>query len=791
MNRKTLEKLEYNKINDMLKSVASSKAGEELAEALEPSTDFNEIMAWQKETDDALSLMIKKGSPPLGGIRDIRSSLKRAELSAILNPGELLKIADVLRASRTIKSYGRDDNAVFMDNVIIELIGSLFVDRKLEDRISASIISEEEIADNASPTLNNIRRKIKNLQNSIKDKLESLIKSQTIKKYIQESIVTIREDRYVIPVKSEYRNEIPGLVHDSSGSGATLFIEPIAVVQTNNEIKELRIKEKTEIEKILSELTSAVVEDIAGLKTDMELLARIDFTFAKAKLSINMKCSKPVLNSEGRIVIKKGRHPLLDKNKVVPIDFWIGTDFKSLIVTGPNTGGKTVSLKTVGLLTVMAQAGLQVPANDGTEIAVFQKVFADIGDEQSIEQSLSTFSSHMTNLVKILREADDQSLVLLDELGAGTDPTEGAALAMAIIENLLARGATSVATTHYSELKLFALSTPGVKNASCEFDVNTLSPRYSLLIGVPGKSNAFAISSRLGLDKYILDRASEFLTGEDIRFEDVLNSMEQNRRMSEDARLEAERLKKEAAELSKEIKEKNKKLEAQRDKILRNAREEAARILDETKEEADGIIKDLIKLKDTHDIEIGKEAEIARQRLKRKSEMIEEGLAHRILPEQKSRPAPEDLKPGETVMIVDLNTEGTVLSNEDAGGNVLIQAGILKINVHASNLERIEEKSNKAESGKTSMLAREKVSTITTEIDVRGKAVDEAIEAVEKFIDDASLAGLGEVIIIHGKGTGALRSGIHKSLKSNSGVKTYRIGEYGEGDTGVTIVTLT
>ncbi|MDD4189667.1 MAG: endonuclease MutS2, partial [Eubacteriales bacterium] len=550
MDRKTLEKLEFNKIILKLKEFTSSVTGGELAEALSPSADISEIVWMQKETSDALMLSVKRGIPPLGGIRDIRSSLKRAEISASLNPGELLNVADVLRVSRSLKKYTGDDSGTVEGNYVAEYIRGLAENRILEDRINSAIISPEEISDSASTTLNNIRRKIKNLQGTIKDTLDGMVRSQSVKKYIQEAIVTIREDRYVIPVKAEYKNEVHGLVHDSSASGATLFIEPMAVVEANNEIKEQKIKEKAEIERILSELTQSVIEMLDALKENIRLLARIDFAFAKSKLSAEYRCTSPNLNSEGRVIIKKGRHPLLDKKTVVPIDFWIGTDFRSLILTGPNTGGKTVTLKTVGLFVLMAQAGLHVPANDGTEISVFQKVFADIGDEQSIEQSLSTFSSHMTNIVRILANADEHSLVLLDELGAGTDPTEGAALAMSIIENLCNRGAITVATTHYSELKIYALTTPGIENASCEFDVDTLSPKFTLLIGVPGKSNAFAISARLGLQNDILERANQFLKGEDIRFEDVLKTMDGNRRASEQARIEAEKLKIEAKELS-------------------------------------------------------------------------------------------------------------------------------------------------------------------------------------------------------------------------------------------------
>lgn len=790
MDRKTLEKLEFNKIILKLKELTASVIGGELAESLEPSADIDEIRWMQKETNDALMLSVKRGIPPLGGIRDIRSSLRRAEISAALNPGELLNVADVLRVSRSLKKYAGDDTGTVDGNYVAGFIGKLAGNKALEDRINNAIISPEEISDSASTALNNIRRKIRNLQSSIKDKLDSIVKSQSVKKYIQEAIVTIREDRYVIPVKAEYKNEVHGLVHDSSASGATLFIEPMAVVEANNEIKEQKIKEKAEIERILAELTQEVLEMLDSLKENMLLLAKIDFAFAKAKLSADYRCTGPTLNDEGRILIKKGRHPLLDKKTVVPIDFWIGTDFKSLILTGPNTGGKTVTLKTVGLFTLMAQAGLHIPANDGTEIGIFKKVFADIGDEQSIEQSLSTFSSHMTNIVRILANADNQSLVLLDELGAGTDPTEGAALAMSIIENLYNRGAITVATTHYSELKIYALTTPGIENASCEFDVNTLSPKFTLLIGVPGKSNAFAISGRLGLENDILERANQFLKGEDIRFEDVLKTMDENRRMSEQARIEAEQLKLEAKELSIDINLQKQKFETQKDAILKTAREKAMEIVNDAKKDAEETLKELKNLKDKMNRDDSKEAEQLRLKLKKQSDELQSALSDGLLIRRKSGNVPSNLKQGDAVWITDLNSEATVIAPPDAEGNVLVQAGIIKINVHISNLEKTEEAASNVPEGGAGMTGKAKVLSASPETDIRGKTVEEAESIIDKFLDDAALAGIGEVLIIHGKGTGALRIGIHKYLKTSGRAKSYRLGEYGEGDSGVTIVTL-
>jgi len=538
MNEKTLKILEFNKIIDKLVSLATSSLGKELAEKLVPDTDLNRVERAQKETSDAVAFIARRGTPPMGGIHDIRDSLKRVEIGAILNPGELLKTADVLRAVRNLKSYASNDRIkTDEDNIVSELIGCLESNKRIEDRIYMSILSEDEIADNASPTLANIRRQIRNAQESIKDKLNDIIRSSRYQKYIQEPIVTLRGDRYVIPVKQEYRTEIPGLIHDSSASGATIFIEPMAVVEANNHIRELKIKEQAEIEKILGELTGEIRGIVDSLKSNVSILGRLDFIFAKARLSLDYNCVCPVLNDEHKILIKKGRHPLLDKKTVVPIDFWIGEDFNTLVVTGPNTGGKTVTLKTVGLFTLMTQAGLHIPANEGTKMSIFKKVYADIGDEQSIEQSLSTFSSHMKNIVGILKDVDEDSLVLFDELGAGTDPTEGAALAMSILEYLRNKGSTTVATTHYSQLKAYAVTTKFVENACCEFNVETLRPTYRLLIGVPGKSNAFAISKRLGLFDDIIEKAKEFLTQDDIKFEDMLMSIEKNLNQSENEKM--------------------------------------------------------------------------------------------------------------------------------------------------------------------------------------------------------------------------------------------------------------
>ena len=793
MEERTLRILEFVKIKEKLISLCSSELGKELAAALLPQTQPEEVERMLKETTDAVDFILRRGSPPLGGIHDIRDTLRRVELGTAINPGELLRVADTLRAARNLKNYASeaDPRADESGNHIRNLIASVTPNKRIEDSINAAIVSDEEISDNASGTLAGIRKRIREEQESLKDKLNSMIHSAKYQKFMQESIVTIREDRYVIPVKAEYRNEIPGLVHDSSASGATVYIEPMAVVEANNNIKQLRIKEQLEIERILQELTGEVAGIIEPLKANMTLFAQLDFVFAKAKLSLDLKCVCPKLNREKRINIKKGRHPLLDSKTVVPIDLWIGERFTTLVITGPNTGGKTVTLKTVGLFTLMVQSGLHVPAAEGTEMSVFDNVFADIGDEQSIEQSLSTFSSHMRNIVEILSRADDMSLVLFDELGAGTDPTEGAALAMSILENLHGRGAITIATTHYSELKVYALTTDGVENACCEFDVETLRPTYRLLIGVPGKSNAFAISKRLGLSDDILDRAREFLSGEEIQFEDVLMTIERNRRESEQERLQAESLRLEIEKLKKELEEQKYKLSSQREKLLREAREEARRILLDARKDAGDILEEMkqaTKLQDEK--ERRRAAEEAKAKLRGSIGKIEESLAEGLFRRKGFVKPPENLKPGDSVLILDLNQKGTVITPPDKDGEALVQAGIMKINVHVTNLKLIDEQSYEIQRTGSASIGVSKAMNISPRTDIRGMNVEEAIIILGKYLDDAALAGLSEVTIVHGKGTGALRSGVHQYLKTNHHVKSFRLGQYGEGEAGVTIVTL-
>ncbi len=794
MNERALRTLEFDKIVNKIKALCTSELGREIAQEVAPERQLSVVVRKQKETTDAVDFILRRGNPPLGGIHDIRSSLKRVEIGSILNPGELLRVSDTLRAARHLKNYSSSVNSASADednNYISGLISSMTSNKRIEDKINMAIVSEEEIDDNASKALSNIRRQIKEQQSAIKEKLNSMIHSSKYQKLMQDALVTMRGDRYVVPVKAECKNEVPGLVHDSSASGATVYVEPMAVVEANNSIKQLKLKEQIEIERILQELTAEIGEIAEPLKANISIFAELDFTFAKAKMSLDYNCVCPKLNSEKRIKIKKGRHPLLDSKTVVPIDLWAGESFSTLVVTGPNTGGKTVTIKTVGLFTLMAQAGLHVPAAEGTELSMFDSIYADIGDEQSIEQSLSTFSSHMKNIVHILSEADDRSLVLFDELGAGTDPTEGAALAMAILENLHGKGAVTIATTHYSELKVYALTTEGVENACCEFDVETLRPTYNLLIGVPGKSNAFAISKRLGLYDGILDRAKEFLSGEELQFEDVLMKIEKNRSESEKERLQAESYKLEIEGLKKEMEEQKEKLSSQKEKLLRQAREEARGILLNAKQDVESMLEEMRQAaKEQSEILQNKAAEEIRTKLRNSINDLEGSLSETLLPRKGYIKPPENLKPGDSVLIVNLNQKGTVVTPPNKDGEAIIQAGIMKINVHVSNMKLLNEQAieiHKFESGRIGM---NKAKSISPQIDIRGTTVDDAVQELGKFLDDAAIAGLSEVTIVHGKGTGVLRSGVQQYLKSNHHVKSFRLGKYGEGESGVTIAII-
>ncbi|MCT4598356.1 MAG: endonuclease MutS2 [Vallitalea sp.] len=792
MNNKVLYTLEYNKIIDQLISHTSSKMGKELSSSLVPHYDLETIKIKQKETSEAASMILRRGSLALGGLKDIRSSLKRLTIGGNLSIVELLNIGEILRVSKLVKSYAKsakDSNNATDLEILYGIFDSIETIHPLYKEITRCIISEEEVSDDASNELYNIRRQMKTSNSKVKEQLNRIITSSTYKTMLQDPIITIRNDRYCVPIKQEYRGSFKGMIHDQSASGSTLFVEPIAVVELNNKIKELFTKEKQEIEKILAKLSSLCMEHLDELSSNLKLLTELDFIFAKGELSIALNCSEPMFNNNKYINIKKGRHPLLDKDTVVPIDIHLGKDFTTLMITGPNTGGKTVTLKTVGLLTLMGQAGLHIPAFDQSELAIFDDLFADIGDEQSIEQSLSTFSSHMTNIIDILANATENSLVLFDELGAGTDPTEGAALAMAILENLHQKNVLTIATTHYSELKVYALSTKGVENACCEFDIKTLRPTYKLLIGIPGKSNAFAISKKLGLTDNIIDEAKELLQQKEVRFEDLITELEISKKTTIMEKEKALRYSKEAEELKEKVIVQREKIANQKDRILRQAKEEAYKILNDAKENADSIIKQMNKLK--NNALNSKELETHRSNLRSSMSSLEKGLSTGIKAKKPSTKSPKNLKAGDTVFVSTLNQKGTVLTPPNAKGDVQVGLGIMKTIVNISDLSYVETNQQKYTNTKPSK-GKNKISSksmsVSPEIDVRGRTVEEAIGEIDKFLDDAYLAHLPQITIIHGKGTGTLRSAIHSFLRRVKYVKTYRIGNFGEGDSGVTIV---
>lgn len=780
MNEKALKTLEYDKIIDMLCESTVSVMGRDIAADLKPSGDLNEIKELLQETTEAVNLILKKGNIPIGGVQDIRIALKKVKMGSALEPGELLKVADTLRTARRLKAFMNDDRGEESFPIIEYYIETLSVCKSVEERINSAIVSEEEIADNASPQLNSIRRKIKEKTASMREKLNHMISSSAYQKYLQEPIITVRGDRHVIPVKQEFRANIPGIVHDQSASGATLFIEPMAIVEMNNDIKKLKLDEENEIERILRELTALVDEKYDSIKINMEVLATLDFIFAKAKFSLELRCTEPRVNNKGIISIKKARHPLLKAETVVPIDIYMGETFNTLVITGPNMGGKTVTLKTIGLLTLMTQSGLHIPANDYSEVAVFDEVFADIGDEQSIEQSLSTFSSHMTNIVFIMEHVTPNSLVLFDELGAGTDPTEGAALAMSILELLHKKNIRTAATTHYSELKIFALSTEGICNASVEFDVATLMPTYRLLIGIPGKSNAFEISRKLGLPEEIIKRAKEFISQDDIKFEDLIKSLEDEKRKAEEERNAAARLRFELEKEKSEMDRRLEKLEAQRDRIIREARNEALEIVRRSKEEAEELIRE---------IRDAREIEKSRMKFKQRENELEDKIGESLFKKTAGAPL-KDIRIGMAVKIVNLNQKGSVLTLPDEDGNLTVQAGIMKINVNIKNLAAAEEEKEKPKRGGSFKISSAKTMAVAPQIDLRGQTLDEALMNVDKYLDDAYLGNLPQVTIIHGKGTGVLRAGIMQLLKSHSHVKSYRSGGFGEGGIGATIVEI-
>lgn len=789
MNERTFRVLEYNKIKDLLRNQVTSNLTKELVDKLKPSSDFNEVQGLLRETSEAANLMIQKGSIPIGPIYDLSRHLKMAEIGSYLYPSQLLEVSDTLRTARVLKKFIKEsdsNNEKFP--ILQDYVSNLNVYKYIEDKINEAIMGEDEISDNASSTLRNIRKKIENKNNAIRSKLNSIISSSSMQKYLQEAIITIRQGRFVVPVKAENRSNVPGLVHDQSSSGATLFIEPISIVEMNNDLKELKLKEQAEIERILTEITELIGEKAEGIKINQNILINLDFIFAKAKLSLTMNAVEPKLNNDGYIRIKNGRHPLIDREVVVPTNIWLGDKFTTLVITGPNTGGKTVTLKTVGLMVLMTQSGLHIPADYGTQISVFNAVYADIGDEQSIEQSLSTFSSHMKNIIEIMDKSTEKDLVILDELGAGTDPTEGAALAMAILTELYDRGVITIATTHYSELKQFALTKNGIENASVEFDVETLSPTYRLLIGVPGKSNALEISKRLGLSEYIIEKSREFLNKNDIEFEEIISSIERNRKSAEQERDEAIRLRLEVQKLKEEYEKRMEKLSKQRERELRQAKEEARKILKEAKTEADEIIKELRNISIEAKKERNKKIEEMRKKLKNNIESLEEPLFEEVI--HTATEPPKVLKVGDTVRILTLNQTGTVVTKPNSDGDLTVQVGIMKINVNISNLRLVKNKSENIEKTSVGAILKSKTQNIKNEIDVRGKTFEEARVILDKYLDDAYLAKLQTVNIIHGKGTGALRKGIHQFLKKHLHVKSFREGVFGEGGSGVTIVEL-
>lgn len=791
MNQKTLDKLEYHKIIAMLEEHASSFRGKQLCRRLKPMTNLEKIDTYQEQTAAAFTRIIKKGRISFSDAAPVEESMKRLEIGGTLGSTELLRICRLLQTAARVKSYGRHDTQDELADCLDAFFDMLEPLTLLSTEIDRCIISEDEISDDASSTLRNIRRNINSINDKVHDTLTTLVNG-SLRTYLQDTIITMRGDRYCVPVKAEYRSMVHGMIHDQSSTGSTLFIEPMAIVKLNNDLKELYAKEQEEIQVILARLSADTADYIEPIRTNYRVLTDLDFIFARGNLALRMRGSRPIFNNERRIHIREGRHPLLDAKKVVPITVSLGEDFTLLIITGPNTGGKTVSLKTVGLFTLMGQAGLHIPAGDHSELAVFKQIYADIGDEQSIEQSLSTFSSHMTNIVSFLKDVDEDSLVLFDELGAGTDPTEGAALAIAILSHLHQRNIRSMATTHYSELKVYALSTPGVENACCEFDVESLKPTYRLLIGIPGKSNAFAISGKLGLPDYIIDDAKARLSEQDVSFEDLLGDLEASKRTIEKERLEIEAAKREIEALKSQAKQKQEKLDTQKERILREANEKANAILREAKEVADETIKNFRKF-GKENISAA-EMEKERERLRKK---IQDTSAKSTITAKKPTKVhkPSDFKLGESVKVLSMNLTGTISSLPDSRGNVTVQMGILRSQVNISDLEIIEDvnpyaKKTMKRAGGGSGIKMSKSMSVRPEINLLGKTVDEAVAELDKYLDDALLSHLSTVRVVHGKGTGALRKGIHEYLRRQKHVKSFHLAEFGEGDAGVTIVEL-
>ena len=799
MNQKALKTLEYTKIIAQLEELAASEPGKKRCRELTPSTNLEEIRTWQAHTTDAVSRIRMKGSLSFAGTKDVGDSLKRLDIGSSLNIPELLSLSSLLTAAARAKAYGRHESDEEEFDSLEPFFAGLEPLTPLNNEIKRCILSEDEVADEASPGLSHVRRSMKNIASRIHSQMNALLNAN--RSYLQDGVITMRDGRYCLPVKAEYKNQVAGMVHDQSSTGSTLFIEPMAIVRLNNELRELEIEEQKEIQAVLAALSDQAAPHIEEIRTDMELLGELDFIFAKAGLSRRYRCSAPVFNNKGYIHIKDGRHPLLDPKTVVPINIWLGKDFDLLIVTGPNTGGKTVSLKTVGLFTLMGQAGLHIPAWEGSELAVFDEVFADIGDEQSIEQSLSTFSAHMTNIVRILGQADARSLCLFDELGAGTDPTEGAALAIAILSFLHNMKCRTMATTHYSELKVFALTTPGVENASCEFSVETLRPTYRLLIGIPGKSNAFAISQKLGLPDYIIEDAKSHLKAKDESFEDLLASLEASRLTIEKEQEEIKAYKEEISKLKARLTQKEERLKERQDKMMKNAAEEAQKILREAKETADQTIRQINKLGSSAGY--NKELEAQRAKLRDQLKKTDDKLA--VKAKGPSQPiSPKKIKIGDGVKVLSLGLKGTVSSLPNAKGDLFVQMGILRSQVNIRDLELLKEDDISATLGDGSksiwtqakgkgtgsgQIKMSKSFSVSPEVNLIGMTVDEAMPVMEKYLDDAYLAHMPSVRVVHGRGTGALKNAVHKRLRQLKYVKEFRLGEFGEGDTGVTIVT--
>ncbi|QCH28062.1 endonuclease MutS2 [Clostridium tyrobutyricum] len=784
MNEKSLEILEFNKIKKKIEEYTNTGAAKDIIEDLKPYDNIYAVRQHLEETREALKLLVIKGEAPFDGIYDVRTGITMAKKGSVLMPIQILRIGAVLRSARRFKKYisHKDDEESFP--VIEDICSGITELNKLEDKIFLSIESEEQVSDRASSTLYKIRRSLRDKNSSVRDKVNSLMRNYS--QYLQDSIYTMRGDRYVLPVKSEHKSMVPGLVHDQSASGSTLYIEPMGLVNLNNEIKELKLSEKAEIERILAELSLEIYDDISAIEIDANILWELDFIFAKAKFANDLNCTIPSVNEDGIVDIIQAKHPLIDRKVVVPMDIYMGKKFKSLVITGPNTGGKTVTLKTIGLLHIMALSGLMIPARENSTVGFFNEVFADIGDEQSIEQNLSTFSSHMTNIVNIIDKADEKSLVLFDELGAGTDPTEGAALAVAILENLKKRGSSIVATTHYSELKVYALKTEGVENASVEFDVETLRPTYRLIIGIPGKSNAFEISKRLGLPNFIIEDARENITSETLKFEDLIQNLQDRNLKAEAYKREAENLKADALKIKDKYDSKLKKLQNTRDKIYMEAQREAKNIIKEAKDESDKIVREMHEMERLgYTSEARKNLEMHRKKINQKLDETESKL---YINKSDDGEKLENVKEGEEVFLPSLNQNVIVLTTPDNRDEVQVQAGIMKVSAKLKDLRAPKGISKQQKKKKRE--AKLNFKSVSSSVDLRGMDSIEASYTTDKYLDDAYMGGLKEVVIIHGKGTGVLRNSINEMLKHHSHVKTYRLGEYGEGGTGVTVVAL-